>query len=77
MSSDNGKACCGPGYASPREDMQAEREKLLYTVAQMFLVDCDTENGGMTVNPDFVVDFKDEPNGPARAVTRCAIRAAA
>ena len=34
--------------------------------AQMFMVDCDTDNGGMTINPDFVVDFKDEPNGPAR-----------
>jgi selenium-binding protein 1 len=26
-------ACCGPGYASPQEAMQAEPEKLLYTVA--------------------------------------------
>ena len=25
--------CCGPGYASPREAMQAPREKLLYTIA--------------------------------------------
>jgi len=29
----NGHACCGPGYASPAEAMQAEREKLLYTIA--------------------------------------------
>ena len=33
---------------------------------QMFMVDCDPE-GGMTINPDFVVDFGKEPNGPARA----------
>ena len=25
--------CCGPGYASPQEAMQAEREKVLYTIA--------------------------------------------
>ncbi|MEL6375109.1 MAG: selenium-binding family protein [Pseudomonadota bacterium] len=34
--------------------------------AQMFLIDCDTENGGMTINPDFVVDFGKEPDGPSR-----------
>lgn len=34
--------------------------------AQMFMIDCDTENGGMTINPDFVVDFGNEPKGPAR-----------
>jgi len=27
------KTCCGPGYASPAEAMQAPREKLLYTIA--------------------------------------------
>ena len=25
--------CCGPGYASPKDAMQAPREKLLYTIA--------------------------------------------
>ena len=34
--------------------------------AQMFMIDCDTENGGMSINPDFVVDFGKEPNGPSR-----------
>ncbi len=34
--------------------------------AQMFMVDCDVENGGMSVHPDFLVDFGKEPNGPAR-----------
>lgn len=34
--------------------------------AQMFMIDCDTENGGMSINPDFVVDFGSEPNGPSR-----------
>lgn len=33
----------------------------------MVVVDCDVENGGMTINPDFYVDFGKEPNGPARA----------
>jgi len=33
----------------------------------MVQVDCDTENGGMSINPNFFVDFAKEPNGPARA----------
>jgi len=33
----------------------------------MLVVDCDTENGGMTINENFLVDFGKEPNGPARA----------
>jgi hypothetical protein len=27
------KDCCGPGYASPQEAIEAPREKLLYTIA--------------------------------------------
>ena len=34
--------------------------------AQMFMIDCDTGAGGMSINPDFVVDFGKEPNGPSR-----------
>lgn len=30
-------------------------------------IDCDTANGGMSVNPEFFVDFGQEPRGPARA----------
>lgn len=30
-------------------------------------IDCDTEHGGMAVDPDFFVDFGKEPGGPARA----------
>jgi selenium-binding protein 1 len=30
-------------------------------------IDCDTSAGGMTVHEEFFVDFKNEPNGPARA----------
>ena len=30
-------------------------------------IDCDTENGGMKLNEKFMVDFGDEPDGPARA----------
>ncbi len=32
----------------------------------MIMVDCDTESGGMSINPDFYVDFGAEPNGPSR-----------
>jgi selenium-binding protein 1 len=30
-------------------------------------IDCDTRNGGLTINDDFFVDFGKEPDGPARA----------
>jgi selenium-binding protein 1 len=33
----------------------------------MIQVDCNTKAGGMKINPKFFVDFKREPNGPARA----------
>ena len=33
----------------------------------MLQVDCDTENGGLTINPNFTIDFGREPAGPARA----------
>ena len=32
----------------------------------MLMVDCDTVNGGMSINPEFIVDFGKEPAGPAR-----------
>ncbi|KAL4457508.1 hypothetical protein ABPG75_012373 [Micractinium tetrahymenae] len=32
--------------------------------AQLLQVDVDTENGGLTLNTDFLVDFGDEPGGP-------------
>lgn len=33
----------------------------------MFIIDIDTENGGMQLNNDFCVDFGDEPDGPSLA----------
>jgi len=33
----------------------------------MLQLDCDTKNGGMSLNKDFFVDFGNEPGGPARA----------
>ena len=35
--------------------------------SSMFQIDCDVEKGGMTINPNFHVDFGKEPKGPARA----------
>jgi len=32
----------------------------------MLMVDCDTVNGGMEINKDFIVNFGNEPNGPSR-----------
>jgi len=37
------------------------------TGSYLLQIDCDTEKGGLTINPDFYVDFGKEPNGPARA----------
>ena len=31
----------------------------------MVMIDCDPVNGGMKINPDFIVDFGKEPNGPS------------
>lgn len=33
----------------------------------MLQIDCDTQRGGMRINPKFHVDFGQEPHGPARA----------
>ncbi|MDN5747285.1 MAG: selenium-binding family protein [Pseudonocardia sp.] len=33
----------------------------------MFKINCDTENGGMSIDENFLVDFANEPAGPARA----------
>jgi len=32
----------------------------------MLQVDCDTNTGGMKINPDFLVNFGEEPDGPSR-----------
>ena len=32
------------------------------------MIDCDPENGGMSINPDFMVNFGKEPNGPSRCL---------
>lgn len=33
----------------------------------MMVIDVDTENGGLTLNKDFLVDFGKEPGGPVLA----------
>jgi selenium-binding protein 1 len=33
----------------------------------MLQIDCDTESGGLAINPNFYVDFGAEPQGPSRA----------
>eukprot|EP00271_Cylindrocystis_brebissonii_P014302 TRINITY_DN3561_c0_g1_i1.p1 TRINITY_DN3561_c0_g1~~TRINITY_DN3561_c0_g1_i1.p1 ORF type:complete len:476 (+),score=87.30 TRINITY_DN3561_c0_g1_i1:179-1606(+) len=35
--------------------------------SQLFQINVDTEKGGLTLNPDFLVDFGDLPEGPALA----------
>ena len=35
--------------------------------SMMFVINVDTENGGMQMNNDFCVDFGDEPEGPSLA----------
>ncbi len=35
--------------------------------SRMYKINCDPENGGMEIDPTFLVDFGAEPAGPARA----------
>ncbi|HEY7350079.1 MAG TPA: selenium-binding protein SBP56-related protein, partial [Ktedonobacterales bacterium] len=49
-------SCCGPGYASPQEAMQAERETVLYTVALY---------GGTGIQaPDYLATVDVDPASP-------------
>ena len=49
-------ACCGPGYATPEEAMQAEKEKVLYTVA--LYVGTEVEE------PDYLATVDVDPESP-------------
>nr|XP_054750160.1 methanethiol oxidase-like [Lytechinus pictus] len=40
---------------------------LMNTGSVLLMLDVDTEKGGLTVNKDFLVDFGDDPEGPALA----------
>lgn len=37
------------------------------TGSYMLQIDCNIETGGIAINPDFYIDFGQEPSGPARA----------
>ncbi|MBD2100697.1 selenium-binding family protein [Leptolyngbya sp. FACHB-261] len=52
----NAHACCGPGYASPEAAMQAEREKLLYTIALY--------TGTRVEAPDYLATVDVDPASP-------------
>ncbi|XP_052105608.1 methanethiol oxidase-like isoform X1 [Mytilus californianus] len=41
--------------------------ELITEGSQLFKIDVDTVNGGMTLDKNFLVDFGDEPNGPVMA----------
>ena len=58
-------ACCGPGYASPAEAMQAPREKLLYTIALYV--------GTGLQKPDYVatIDADPESGTYSQVIGRC------
>ncbi|HEU5200827.1 MAG TPA: selenium-binding family protein [Ktedonobacterales bacterium] len=49
-------SCCGPGYASPQEAMQAEREKVLYTIALY--------EGTDVKEPDYLATVDVDPASP-------------
>ena len=57
MSEDSKLTCCGPGYASPAEAMQARREKLLYTIAIYV--------GTGIQQPDYLATIDADPESPA------------
>ena len=52
----NAHACCGPGYASPTEAMQAAPEKLLYTIALY--------TGSEIQEPDYLATIDVDPVSP-------------
>jgi methanethiol oxidase len=52
----NAHACCGPGYASPSEAMQAAPEKLLYTIALY--------TGSEIQAPDYLATIDVDPASP-------------
>lgn len=56
MAQGNGSTCCGPGYASPAEAMQAPREKLLYSIALY--------TGTGVEEPDYVATIDVDPDSP-------------
>ena len=56
MTDGNGNECCGPGYASPQEAMQAPRETLLYTVALY--------TGTGIEAPDYIATIDVDPSSP-------------
>ena len=52
----NNQPCHGPGYASPQDAMQAEREKLLYTIALY--------TGTEIEEPDYLATVDVDPHSP-------------
>ncbi len=50
------KICCGPGYASPSDAMQAPHEKLLYTIA--------IYTGTGIQKPDYLATIDADPQSP-------------
>ena len=59
--------CCGPGYASPAEAMQAPREKLLYTIA--------IYTGTGIQKPDYLATIDNDPDSPtySQVISRCEV----
>lgn len=39
--------------------------EMVHHGGHVVLIDVNTETGGLTLNPDFFVDFGKEPHGPA------------
>ena len=52
----NEAACCGPGYASPEEAMEADREEVLYTIA--------LHVGTEAEEPDYLATVDVDPDSP-------------
>lgn len=48
-------------------DRQFYGQDLVKKGSHMLQIDVDTERGGLTVNPNFFVDFGAEPDGPSLA----------
>ena len=56
MSGTDESTCCGPGYASPAEALEAPREKLLYSIA--------IYTGTGIQKPDYLATVDADPESP-------------
>ena len=62
------RTCASKIFLKKIQLSQLEIYNFFFRNGSMLLqIDCDIENGGMSLNDEFLVDFADEPGGPVLA----------